>query len=94
MAARDAKARTRSARIAADVSWAKTANRSERTAHGTRNSPVSYNYWLRKITDEGNVRAEDIPKAAESAHRAYMRQQSLKAAKARAARAAAKKSAA
>jgi hypothetical protein len=66
--------RSSAARIAADISWARTPNRSERTAAARANSPVSYEYWLRKIKTEGSVREVDQPAAAASAHRAYMAQ--------------------
>jgi len=79
------------ARMAANVSWARTPNRSERTAPARAASPVSYEYWLRRLADEGRVRAEDLPKAAESAHRAYMAQMSRKAAAARRKNAAARR---
>lgn len=76
--------RSRAARIASNVSWAYTPNRTERTAPATAASPVSYAYWLRKITDEDVVRPKDRAAAAENAHKAYMAGLSLKAAKARA----------
>jgi hypothetical protein len=75
--------RSSAARIAVNVSWARTPNRAERTAPGHRSSPVSYDYWLAKIKAEGLVRPKDIPAAAGNAHRAYMQQLSKKAAAAR-----------
>jgi len=65
-------ARSSASRYAANVSWARTPDRAERTASARANSPVSYAYWLRRITEEGRVREQDIPAAAESAHRVYM----------------------
>lgn len=66
--------------IASDISWARTPNRAERTAPAHRCSPVSLDYHLAKIRAEGRVREQDIEAAARSAHRAYMRGLSLKAA--------------
>lgn len=78
-----ATARSSAARIAANSSWARTPNRTERTAAARAGNPRSYEYWLAKVTAEGTVREEDRPAAAESAHRAYMQQLSRKAADAR-----------
>ncbi|MFD0884707.1 hypothetical protein ACFQ08_09110 [Streptosporangium algeriense] len=75
--------RSRAARIAAHVQWARTPHRGERTAAARAASPVSIDYWLAKVTAEGKVRAKDIPAAAENAHKAYMGQLSLKASAAR-----------
>jgi hypothetical protein len=79
--------RSRAARIAVNAMWAQTPDRTERLANAHNSSPVSYGYWLKKIQTEGKVRKKDQAAAAESAHRTYMSQLSLKAAKARAARA-------
>lgn len=79
--------RSRAARIAVNSMWARVPDRTERLAKAHSNSPVSYGYWLRKIQDEGVIRPKDQPAAAENAHKAYMAQLSLKAAKARSARA-------
>lgn len=65
--------------IAADKSWARTPNRSERTAPARAASPNSLRYWITKTRDEGIVREEDVLAAAQNAHRAYMREKSLKA---------------
>ncbi|MFI7532619.1 hypothetical protein [Streptosporangium sp. NPDC049376] len=75
--------RSRAARIAAHVQWARTPHRGERTEAARRASPVSIDYWIARITAEGKVRKRDIPKAAENAHKAYMTQMSLKASTAR-----------
>lgn len=69
--------------IAADKSWARTPNRSERTEAARKASPNSLNYWLAKTRAEGIVRDQDIYAAAQNAHRAYMREKSLKAVAAR-----------
>ena len=74
--------RSRAARIAVNVSWARTVDRTERTAPGHKAGPTSYDYWLRKVTEQG-VRPQDRAKAAENAHKAYMTQLSAKAAEAR-----------
>ena len=73
--------------IAADKSWARTPNRSERTEAARKASPNSLNYWIEKIRAEGIVRDQDVFAAAQNAHRAYMREKSLKAAAARRAKA-------
>jgi hypothetical protein len=75
--------RSAAARYAANVSWARTPNRSERTAPARANSPVSYGYWVRKLTSDGKIRSQDISAAAENAHRAYMAGLSRKATAAR-----------
>lgn len=82
MAARDPEARSRSASIAANASWARTQNWTERTAAAHAASPTSYAYWLNQVTEDG-VREQDRAKAATKAHKDYMRQLSAKAAKAR-----------
>lgn len=79
----NANKRSRAARIASDASWARTPVRRERTAPGTKASPASYEYWVRRLTDEGVVCEDEIPAAAENAQRAYMSQLSAKAAAAR-----------
>lgn len=72
----------RSARhqIAADISWARTPNRAERTTPGFKSSPLSLDYWIAKVRAEGRVREEDVEAAAASAYRASQRARSLKAA--------------
>ncbi|MGW3352577.1 hypothetical protein ACWDA3_55590 [Nonomuraea rubra] len=69
--------------IAADISWARTPNRSERTAPGHRASPMSLDYWIADVRAKGIVREEDVEAAARNAHRAWQRQNSLRAADAR-----------
>ncbi len=83
MVAKDPALRSQISLLANDTGWAKTPVRSERTAQARKASPVSYDYWLAKTTADGIVCEADIPKAAENAHRAYMRQLSLKAAASR-----------
>ncbi|MFI6813734.1 hypothetical protein ACIBG7_15040 [Nonomuraea sp. NPDC050328] len=69
--------------IASDISWARTANRSERTEPARRASPMHIDYWVAKVRAEGVVREQDVQAAAESYYRAHMRRMSLKAADAR-----------
>ncbi|GAA3531420.1 hypothetical protein GCM10022419_008150 [Nonomuraea rosea] len=76
--------RSRAARIAAHSSWAQTPDRRERTQPATNASPVSLEYWEKKLREEGVVREEDISKAAVNARSAEMRRRALKSAKARA----------
>lgn len=66
--------------IAADISWARTPNRAERMEPARRASPQSLDYWLAKTREDGVVREQDIPAAAENAYRAHMRGLSLRAA--------------
>lgn len=86
MVAKDPNLRSQISQLGNDASWARTPIRAERTAPAHRSSPVSYDYWLAKTRAEGVVCEADIAKAAESAHRAYMRRLSLKAAAGRARR--------
>lgn len=77
--------------IAAHISWARTADRSERTAPARGKSPTSLDYWIKHVRDEGIVAGEEeIRRAAEHYHRAHMRAMSLRAAAARTAKAAKK----
>lgn len=69
--------------IAADISWARTPNRTERTEAPRKASPMSLDYWIAKTRAEGVVRERDVQAAAESAYRAHMRGMSLKAVDAR-----------
>lgn len=69
--------------IAANKSWARTPNRSERTEAARKASPTTLDYWIAKKRDEGVVRERDILAAAQNAHKAYMGELSLKAAAAR-----------
>ncbi|MFI7644270.1 hypothetical protein [Nonomuraea sp. NPDC049400] len=73
--------------IAANKSWARTPNRSERTEAARKASPTSLAYWITKIRKEGKVREEDVLAAAQNAHRAHMSEMSLKAVAARRAKA-------
>ena len=81
MAARDPNARKANARIAANVSWARTPVRSERTEIARRSSPGSIDYWLERVDPDGAMSPEDRRKAARNALRAYMGQLSRRRAK-------------
>ena len=59
-------------RIGALESWARTKDRKARTANGTKNSPVSVDYWLTRVDSKGEMSAEDRLKAAKNAQRAHM----------------------
>lgn len=70
--------------IAADISWARTPNRSERTAAGFKASPLSIDYWIARVRAEGVVREQDVEAAARSAYRASQRTRALNSAATRA----------
>lgn len=90
MAARDPKARSENARIAALVNLAKTPNWTEMTALARRRSPVTFEYWLDKIRAEHpDVNPKQQRRMADAAWRARQRQNSAKAKAAKAARKAA-----
>ncbi|MGA5764512.1 hypothetical protein [Nonomuraea bangladeshensis] len=75
--------RSAAAKIAVHTSWARTADRSARTAPATAASPVSLAYWESRLRAEGVVREQDIPKAAANARSAEMRRRALASAAAR-----------
>lgn len=79
--------------MAADISWARTPNRTERTEAARRAGPTRIEYHIEKIRAEGKVREQDILAAAESALSAHMKKVSLAAVKARQAKAAERQSA-
>lgn len=72
---------------AANISWARTPDRSERTEPARRNSPTRIEYWERYVRNEGIVREQDIPAAAANYHSTYMKELSDKAIEARRAKA-------
>ncbi|MFC4912549.1 hypothetical protein [Actinomadura gamaensis] len=82
--------RSAAARLAANVSWARTPIRAERTAQAHAASPTSYTYWLNKIQQEGEIAPQDQAAAAKNAHRVYMTQLSRRAAASRRSRKAAR----
>lgn len=59
-------------RIGALESWSRTKDRKARTAAGTRNSPVSVDYWLTRVDPDGVMTDDDREKAARNAQRAHM----------------------
>lgn len=69
--------------IAADISWARTPNRTERTEAARKASPKTLDYWIADVIAKGEVREQDVHAAAQNAHRAHMREMSLKAVDAR-----------
>lgn len=71
-------------RIAADISWARTPDRAERTETARRKSPMHIDYWVEKVRAEEIVPEGGVQKAAEAYYRAHMTRMSLKAAAARA----------
>ncbi|MFB4306897.1 hypothetical protein [Actinomadura sp. GTD37] len=84
MAAKDPTARSRSARIAANVGWAMTPNRTARASHGHRKSPVSLDYWRDWAkAQHPDMSAADQLKAAKNRHKAHMQQMALKSAASR-----------
>jgi hypothetical protein len=78
--------------MAADISWARTPNRTERTEAARRAGPTRIEHWIAKIRAEGKVREQDIVKNAESMLRAHMTKVSLAAAEARRVKAAGQES--
>lgn len=70
-------------RMAADISWARTPNRTERTEAARRAGPTRIEYHIEKIRAEGKVREKDIHAAAENALRAHMTKVSLAGVEAR-----------
>lgn len=78
--------RARNGRIGALEMWSRTPDRSARTAPARRRSPISLDYWIDKIREEGIVPADDVHKAAEAAHKAFQIRMSSRSAAARRAR--------
>jgi hypothetical protein len=84
MAAADPARRKLASSIAADTSWARTANRSERTAPARRRTPVQFEYWLDKVRAEHpDLNPAQQRAMATNAWRAQQKSSSLAAAKAR-----------
>ncbi|WP_066360327.1 hypothetical protein [Herbidospora mongoliensis] len=71
-------------RIAADISWARTPDRAERTEAARRASPMRVEYWIEYVRAEGIVPEAGIQQAAEKYHSAHMTRMALKAVAARA----------
>jgi hypothetical protein len=76
--------RSAAARIAANISWARTPVRAERTRAATEANRGNLAYWEAQIRAEGVVCEEEIPLAAENRRRAHMQQMAAKSAKTRA----------
>jgi hypothetical protein len=70
-------------RIGALESWSRTADRTARTAAGHKASPVSIDYWINKLREEGIVAEADLYKAAEERRRAHMLRLARRSAEAR-----------
>lgn len=70
-------------RRAANISWARTPDRAERTEHARRRSPMHIAYWVAFVEAEGIVPPDGVQAAAEKYHSAHMTDMSLKAAAAR-----------
>lgn len=76
--------RSLAARIAVNTSWARTPNRTERTAAARKATPVQFDYWLAKAQeDHPDASPAEQRAMAESAWRAQQQRNALKAAKAR-----------
>lgn len=67
--------RTANARVAADVSWAKTKNRAARTASARA---AADDRFYKLVDPDGVMTPADREKAVENARRAYFRQIALK----------------
>ena len=83
--------RSARARLAAHASWAKTADRTARTAAAKKASPASVDYWLKQVDPDGAMDPEARRLAAESAYKAHMAKMSFEGLKARRAKKAAGK---
>ena len=74
--------RVERARLAAHASWAKTEDRSARTAAARAKSPTSLDYWRKQVDPEGALDPEVREKMATSAHKAHMARLAYKSVKA------------
>lgn len=88
MAHPDLNMRRQYGRLGADISWARTPVRSERTAPARAASPASLDYHLDRVPEEVTDPEERL-KAAVSARSAYYRRISMKGVAARRAKKAA-----
>jgi hypothetical protein len=75
--------RARNGRIGALEQWSREPDRTARTAPARRKSPITLQYWIDKIREEGIVPAADVHKAAEARHRAFQMRMSKRAAAAK-----------
>ena len=71
------------ARLAVNASWAKTTDRSARTAPGTAASPASLSYWEKRVDPAGVMDDATRSKAAENARTAHYQRMALRSAQAR-----------
>jgi hypothetical protein len=76
------------AKLASHTSWAEMPDperRAQRTAAARRKSPVSFEYWLDKVTAENpDLPPKALHRAAENAHRAEMTRRALLSSQSRA----------
>lgn len=73
-------ARRTAARIAANTRWAYEPNRSAATAKARANSPISREYWVKRMRGEFPQAPEsEIQSRAENAHKAWQTQMSARA---------------
>lgn len=75
MAAADPQRRRRAASLAANISWARTDSRAERTAAARRALQAK---WETEVDPEGVMAPADRTKAAQAARRAYYQRLSRK----------------
>jgi hypothetical protein len=79
-----AEQRSRAASKAAHDSWGRTPDRQARTRAAIEASPVHIDYWIKKVREEGVVREQDVPAAAENKRAAWRKRNGEKSAKTRA----------
>lgn len=85
MPARDASVRHQTSKIAVNTSWAKTKNRSERTANGRAAARGRFDEQARELHPE--LSDEEIAIRAEHLRKAHFQRMALKSSQARRARA-------
>jgi hypothetical protein len=71
------------ARLAVHSSWAKTTDRTARTAPGTAASPASLSYWEKRVDPDGEMDEATRAKAAENARSAHYSRMAYRSAMAR-----------
>lgn len=70
-------------RIAANISWARTVDRSARTRPAVNAGPASISYWEKKVDPDGLMDEQTRIKAAGNAKKAHFQRLAYLAAKAR-----------
>lgn len=70
-------------RIAVNESWARTKDRTARTAPGTAASPASLDYWEKRVDPNGEMDERTRIKAAENARTAHYQRLAYRSARAR-----------